>query len=87
MYMSKHTSKELKQYLGKIHFGVVITVCAKAEERCPTIPGIGTILYWPFEDPAAFEGSAKNKLNKFREVRDKIHERLISWMKERKILK
>lgn len=57
------------------------------QKKGPTIPGIGTILYWPFEDPAAFEGSEENKLNKFREVRDKIHERLISWMIERKILK
>ena len=73
--------------MGKIHFGVVIIVCAKAEESGPTIPGIDAILYWPFEDRAAFEGSEENKLNKFREVRDKIHERLISWMIERKILK
>ncbi len=43
--LSKHTSKPLSQYLGKIHFGVIITVCDKAEERCPTIPGFGTRLY------------------------------------------
>jgi hypothetical protein len=29
-------TKLLSQYLGKIHFGIVITVCVKAEEACPT---------------------------------------------------
>jgi arsenate reductase len=83
--LSAHSSKELKQYLGKVHFGVVITVCDKAEERCPTIPGVGTRLYWPFEDPAAFEGSEAEQLSKFREIRDQIDEKLKSWLKERNI--
>lgn len=27
---------------------------------------------WPFEDPAAFEGTDEQKLARFREVRDQI---------------
>ncbi|KYC44743.1 MAG: Protein ArsC [Candidatus Methanofastidiosum methylothiophilum] len=80
--MSNRTSKDLKTYLGKIHFGIVITVCDRAEKTCPTIPGVSKRLFWPFEDPAAFEGSEEDKINKFREVRDKIEEKIKSWVKE-----
>ncbi len=81
--MSSHYSKSLNQYLDKIHFKIVITVCSKAEEMCPIIPGVEIKLYWPFEDPASFEGTEKEKLIKFREIRDKIHEHVKSWLKER----
>jgi len=82
--LSKQHSKTLDQYLGQVHFGVVITVCDKAEKMCPTIPGVSTRLYWPFEDPSAFEGTEKETLAKFRTIRDQIHEKVKSWLKERK---
>lgn len=84
--LSKHSSKKLKQYLGKVHFGVVITVCSNAEELCPIIPGVSTRLYWPIEDPAAFDGTDEEKLEKFREVREIIQEKIKSWLKERAII-
>ena len=83
--LSGQHPKDLKQYLGKIHFGIVITVCEKAEEECPTIPDVSTRLYWPFEDPAAFQGTEEEKLAKFREIRDKINEKTKAWLKERGI--
>jgi arsenate reductase (thioredoxin) len=39
-------------------------------------------LDWPFEDPAALEGSVEEKLAKFREIRDKIAVKIESWLKE-----
>ena len=84
--MSSHYSKSLNQYLDKIHFKIVITVCSKAEEMCPIIPGVEIKLYWPFEDPASFEGTEKEKLIKFREIRDKMNEHVKSWLKERGIV-
>jgi arsenate reductase len=83
--MSDHRSKALSQYLGRIHFGIVITVCSKAEELCPTIPGIKTRLYWPFEDPAKFKGTEEEKLEKFREVRNQIDKRIRSFLEKRGI--
>jgi arsenate reductase len=77
--------KDLSQYLGKVHFGIVITVCEKAEEQCPTLPDVSTRLYWPFEDPAAFQGTEEEKLAKFREIRDKINEKTKALLKERGI--
>ncbi|MGO9567338.1 MAG: arsenate reductase ArsC [Desulfomonilaceae bacterium] len=80
--MSGYRSKALKEFLGKTHFGYLITVCMKAEAECPIFPGLSVRLYWPFEDPAAFEGSEEEKLAKFREIRDKVREQIESWLKQ-----
>jgi arsenate reductase len=77
--------KNLNQFLGKTHFGIVITVRAKAEENCPTFPGVSTRFFWPFEDPAKFQGTEEEKLAKFREVRDQIKARIRAWLEERGI--
>jgi arsenate reductase (thioredoxin) len=83
--LSRHSSKNLGQYLGHVYFGITITVCDKAEETCPTYLGMGTRLFWPFLDPAAFEGSDEEKLAKFREVRDNIESKVIEWLNSRGI--
>ncbi len=78
--MTGHRSKDLQQFLGKTHFGYLITVCARAEEQCPIFPGVSLRLHWPLADPAAFEGTEVEKLEKFREIRDQIHERIKLWL-------
>jgi len=76
-------SKPVGEYMGKTHFGYLITVCSAAEERCPTtFPDISSRLFWAFDDPAAFEGSEDEKLQKFREVRDEISRRIQTWLAE-----
>jgi arsenate reductase len=61
---------------GGVPLGYLITVCANAEKRCPSLfPGMGQRLHWPFEDPAALVGSKEEK-PKFREVRDQIDRRI-----------
>ena len=75
-------AKGLKGFLGKIHFGYLITVCSRAEAECPTFPGMGIREFWPFEDPAAFEGTEDERLAKFREVRDAIEQRVKAWIGE-----
>ena len=40
--ISSQYAKPLKDFMGKLHFGYLITVCAEADEKCPTtFPGIG----------------------------------------------
>jgi arsenate reductase len=77
-------AKGVTEYLGKINFAYVIIVCARAEKTCPTaFPGISQQrLFWPFEDPAAFKGTAEEKLAKFREIRDQIDHRIRQWLRE-----
>jgi len=79
-----HSSKHVKEYMGKVNFAYVITLCEEAEKMCPTtFPGILQRLRWSFEDPAAIVGSDDEKLTKFREVRDKIEQRIKSWLSEK----
>ena len=83
--LSSYSSKHVREYMGKVHFGYLITLCDEAEKNCPTtFPGIAQRLHWPFEDPSAFLGSDDEKLAKFREVRDKIDQRIKTWLAERR---
>jgi len=81
--ISDQTSKNLHEYLGREHFGVLVTVCSQAEEQCPIFPGVATREHWPFEDPALAAGSDEERLAKFREVRDAIETRLKEWIRQR----
>jgi len=79
--LSGHYAKALKNYMGKKHFGYLITVCSNADKHCPSVfPGMGQRLHWDLEDPVAFEGSDAEKLAKFRAVRDQIAQRLQAWL-------
>lgn len=75
-------AKPLSNFLAKIHFSYLITVCSKAEDKCPIFPGMGLRMHWPFEDPASFHGSEEGKLEKFREIRDQIEARILAWLDE-----
>jgi arsenate reductase len=80
---SRLRSKPFREYMGKMHFGYLITVCAEAEKNCPTtFPDIGKRLHWFFEDPAAFSGRDEEKLAKFRQIRDEVAERIRTWLAE-----
>jgi len=81
---SDQYAKSLETYLGKVHFSYLITVCSNAEERCPIFPGMGTRIHWPFEDPAAFQGSDEEKTEKLREIRNQIEEKIKGWIAELK---
>ena len=82
--LSGQYSKDIREYMGKVHFAYVITLCDNAEANCPTtFPGISQRLHWSFEDPVAFVGSEDEKLAKFREVRDRIEQRIKEWLEEK----
>jgi len=84
--MSAHRSKPLSEYLGKLHFGYLITVCGQADKNCPAVfPGMGQRLHWEFEDPAAATGSEEERLQKFRDIRDQIQAQVRAWLNELKI--
>jgi arsenate reductase (thioredoxin) len=80
--LSGQHSKDVTEFLGTTHFSYVITLCDDAESRCPIFPGASIRLHWPFEDPAVFQGTEEQKLNKFREIRDQIRTRIESWLRE-----
>lgn len=79
---SQQYAKPLTKYLGKTHFSYLITVCSKAEERCPFFPGLSQRLHWPFDDPADFKGSEEEKLAFFRTIRDQIDAKIQDWLSQ-----
>jgi arsenate reductase len=81
--MSQARSKGIREYLGHKNFGYLIVVCSDAEEKCPVMfVNVFKRMFWPFEDPARFEGSEAEKLAKFRQVRDQIAGRIREWLAE-----
>lgn len=84
--ISGQASKSVTEYLGKQLIQVLVTVCDHAEKNCPTTwPGINKKMHWSFEDPAEVEGSEEEKLQKFREVRDQIDQKIQAWLTEQGI--
>ncbi len=75
-------SKPLSLYIGKKEFDYLITVCSNADEKCPVFPGMGKRMHWPFEDPAAFQGTEEEKTIIFREIRDQIKGKIQAWLEE-----
>ncbi|MGD8902900.1 MAG: arsenate reductase ArsC [Anaerolineae bacterium] len=81
--LSEQRAKDVIEYLGKVHFGYLITVCAHAEEHCPkTFLGVSERIHWPVDDPAAFIGSEAETLQRFRQARDEIAARIEAWLAE-----
>jgi arsenate reductase (thioredoxin) len=73
--ISGHRSKSVDEFATR-SFDYVLTVCDNAKETCPIYPGHGNRLHHSFEDPAAVEGSNKDRLAAFRKVRDDIRQYL-----------
>jgi arsenate reductase len=74
--------KGLDTYLGHMHFSKVIIVCSEADKKCPQIFGSAQRLYWPFDDPAAAQGTEAEILEACRSIRDRIDARIRQWLKE-----
>ena len=75
--ISGHRSKSVEEFAGK-----ELDVCDNAREACPVFPGGVKRLHWPFEDPAAVQGSEDQRLAAFRKVRDQIRNRIILFLTE-----
>src|SRR5215218_3255088 len=73
--------KGLRTYMGKMGFNYSIIVCARAEKDCPkTFPGVGTRLVWIFDDPRGEDVPEEERLEKFREIRDEIEQKIRDWL-------
>jgi len=74
---------DVGEYLGRLAVRHLIIVCQGANEKCPRIfPGMMNRMFWPFDDPAAFEGTEAATVEKFRTVRDQIEARIREWLAE-----
>ncbi len=71
--ISNHASNRIDEYLY-LTFDIVITVCDNAREHCPFFPGTAKMIHQNFPDPAKAIGTAAEKMNEFRRVREMIKE-------------
>jgi arsenate reductase len=65
-------------------YDYVITVCDESQaQKCPIFPGttITRRIHWSFDDPASFQGAWEEKIEKTRQVRDKIKQQIEQWIK------
>ena len=77
--ISHHTSDHLDDYLDK-DVDVVITTCDDANESCPFFPGNVERLHWSIDDPFESWNVEKSNIQLFRDTRNKIEERVRSFL-------
>lgn len=64
-------------------YDFVVKVCDQINgERCPIFPGAKATLNWNLEDPSSLDGSDEAKLNRTREIRDQIKDRVKRLIEE-----
>jgi arsenate reductase len=79
--ISGHRAEGVRQYLGHVPVAYLVIVCDKAARSCPRVwPGVRDRFFWPFDDPAAVEGTAEQKLEAFRQIRDEIRSAISAWL-------
>jgi arsenate reductase len=74
--ISEQRSKHVQELTG-IDFDAVVTVCDRANERCPVFPGTVNRLHRDFEDPPRLAAGAADEeaaLACYRKVRDEIRD-------------
>lgn len=72
--LRRHRSKHLDELAG-VDFDWVVTVCDRANESCPILPGPAKRLHAGFDDPprlAAGASSDEEAVSHYRRVRDEI---------------
>jgi protein-tyrosine-phosphatase len=62
--ISRQRSKHVSELAGET-FDYVITVCDRARESCPILPGAPQQIHWSIPDPAAVEGDTEVQLRAF----------------------
>jgi arsenate reductase (thioredoxin) len=63
---------------------VLITLCGHAKEVCPAVPANVVREHWPIQDPTAVVAMSDERLQRFRETREKIRDRVIEFVKRMK---
>lgn len=79
--ISTYRSKSVDEfrYVGP---DLVITVCDDAAENCPLWLGGGRVVHISFPDPARATGSEAERLAVFRQVRDDIRDKVLTYLAE-----
>ena len=61
---------------------LVITVCDNAARNCPVWVGEGEVTHMPFDDPTRTIGSDAKRMAACRDVRDRMRDELLGYLRE-----
>jgi arsenate reductase len=78
--ISTERSKGVSEYEGQ-SFDYVITVCDAAATECPVFPGAPERIHWSLVDPAAVDGTDKEKLEAFQGTVRELSTRLAAFIR------
>jgi len=65
--MSQHYPKHFEAFREQ-HFDVIVTVCDRVLETCPTFPDDPERIYWSFPDPALVQGTQQEQIHAFEQT-------------------
>ncbi len=78
---TKITQSVFKLFQDRVFFGYVITVCDRDREKdCPIFPGVPQRFHWDLENPEDYTGTEQEKLEKVRNLKDKIKGYVIDFI-------
>ena len=77
--ISGQLTKSLDAFLGQ-EFDYAITLCDEAQQACTEFPGAARRLHWNLRDPAAAQGSDRERMVVFRTVRNELAARIEELM-------
>ncbi len=80
--LSEKKTKSVAELIRAQNFyGFVITVCNKAKETdCPVFPGVPKRMHWDLENPEDFTGTDEEILEKVRQLKNQIKEKIIDFI-------
>jgi protein-tyrosine-phosphatase len=78
--MTGQRPKSMNGFLQE-KFDSVITVCDRAAEVCPVLPGAPEIIRWSLPDPAEAPGTDEEKRRAFDNSAADLMQRIRLWMK------
>jgi len=79
----KQTKAAFDLFKAGRFYNYVVTVCDESSaEKCPIFPGVNQRIHWSFTDPSKFKGSFEEKLQKTREVKEEIKDRIQDWLSQ-----
>ncbi len=82
--ISNNSVDDVKDFFKEKRFyGYIITVCDESRgQKCPIFPGVPKRIHWDIEDPSSLEGTYEEKLQKTRQIRDIIKEKVKEFIND-----
>jgi MIP family channel proteins len=74
--ISTYRAKQMEEFATEPPMDLVITVCDKAAQTCPSFPNTRWQIHWHFPDPSQITGGAEEQLAAFCHIRDSITARI-----------